>query len=59
VAEAVPSDLTRVPLGDARVPTGAPTVGELPFTGLGLLLIAVLGLALLGTGLGLRARTFA
>jgi hypothetical protein len=34
----------------------APTVGRLPFTGLGLLLVAVLGLALLASGLGIRAR---
>jgi hypothetical protein len=31
-------------------------VGRLPFTGLGLLLIAALGLALLTSGLGIRAR---
>jgi hypothetical protein len=31
-------------------------VGRLPFTGLGLLLIAALGLALLASGLGIRAR---
>jgi hypothetical protein len=55
----MPSDQTRVPLGGSRVPTGAPTVGELPFTGLALLFAVALGLALIGTGLGLRARTFA
>jgi len=35
--------------------SGAPLVGQLPFTGLVLLLFAALGLALMGTGLGIRA----
>ena len=45
-----------VSTGAANVPSGAPRIGQLPFTGLGLLLFAVLGMALLLAGSGIRAR---
>jgi hypothetical protein len=45
-------------LGVTKTPTAVlQTLGQLPFTGLGLLLVVVLGLALLATGLMTRART--
>jgi hypothetical protein len=43
--------------GATRTPTGEPrTIGQLPYTGLGLLLFVLLGLALLATGHTTRAR---
>jgi len=48
---------SRRPFGAANVPSGAPRLlGQLPFTGLALLLFAVLGLALLAVGSSIRAR---
>jgi hypothetical protein len=42
--------------GATKTPTGGPqTLGQLPFTGLGLLLFVLLGLALVVTGLETRA----
>jgi hypothetical protein len=53
---AVPS-ASRRPFGAANVPSGTPRLlGQLPFTGLALLLFAVLGLALLAAGSSIRAR---
>jgi hypothetical protein len=56
-AEGAPNR-TRNTLGAAKSPTSEPrTIAQLPFTGLGLLLVALLGLTMLATGLTTRART--
>jgi hypothetical protein len=39
-----------------KTPTADRTLGRLPFTGLGLVMFVLLGLALLATGLTTRAR---
>jgi hypothetical protein len=49
---------TRNTFGATKTPTGGPqTLGQLPFTGLGLLLFVLLGLTFVATGLTTRART--
>jgi hypothetical protein len=53
--EAVPADEPMLPLGGNAVNT--PSVGQLPYTGLTLLLFAIPGLALCATGLGIRRLT--
>ena len=56
-AEGAPNR-ARNTFGAAKSPTGERhTLAQLPFTGLGLLLVALLGLAMLATGLTTRART--
>jgi hypothetical protein len=56
-AEGAPNR-TRNTFGAVKSPTGEPrTLAQLPFTGLGLLLVALVGLAMLATGLTTRART--
>ena len=56
-AEGAPNR-ARNTFGATKSPTGGPrTLAQLPFTGLGLLLISLLGLAMLATGLTTRART--
>jgi hypothetical protein len=55
-AEGAPNR-TRNTFGAAKSPTGEPrTIAQLPFTGLGLLLVALLGLVMLATGLTTRPR---
>jgi hypothetical protein len=58
VSEGAPlPSLPRNPFGVTKTPIGQPGVlGQLPFTGLGLVLFILLGLALLATGLTTRTR---
>jgi hypothetical protein len=50
----IPNDGPAAPLGGNKL--DVPVVGQLPFTGLGLLLFVILGLAFCATGLGIRGR---
>jgi hypothetical protein len=50
----IPNDEPAAPLGGNKL--NVPVVGQLPFTGLGLLLFVILGLAFCAAGLGMRGR---
>ena len=55
--EGGPKRSVRKTFGQTKTPAGSPPVlDQLPYTGLGLLLFVVLGLGLLASGLGTRAR---
>jgi hypothetical protein len=51
-----PSSPLRHTFGANRQRSNTPVLGQLPFTGFGLLLSVVLGLILVATGVGIRAR---
>ena len=55
--EGAPKRSPRKTFGQTKMPAGSPPVlAQLPYTGLGLALFVLLGLGLLASGFGTRAR---